>query len=226
MKKMSIAAKAILGLSVTATVLLASNIQQYRQHERQQLTLLQAEQELNHARAQNKKLTARVESLRRMEPTTTGMYQKHLRGIIRATLQHMGCKQVADWERLLLLTVAAESNMGTWTRQLRGPARGIVQVEPATERNVLRWMQRHKPDLYARIKALRVPAKLAIHEAEYNTSYALAMCYGVYVMRDVNPHKKTTKQLAQLYKRHYNTAKGKATVDGVLAKLDTFGVRI
>jgi len=226
MKKMSITAKAILGLSVTATVLLASNIQQYRQHERQQLTLLQAEQELNHARAQNKKLTARVESLRRMEPTTTGMYQKHLRGIIRATLQHMGCKQVADWERLLLLTVAAESNMGTWTRQLHGPARGIVQVEPKTERCVLNWLQKNRPDLYARIKILRVPAKLAIHEAEYNTSYALAVCYGVYVMRKVDPKGKDATSLAGIYKAKYNTAKGKATVEGVLAKLDTFGVRI
>ena len=214
MKKMSIAAKAILGLSVTASLLLASNIQQYRLHERQQLTLLQAKQELNQARAQNKKLTA------------TGMYQKHLRGIIRATLQHMGCKAVTDWERLLLLTVAAESNMGTWTRQLKGPARGIVQVEPETERCVLNWLQKNRPELYDKIKALRVPAKLSIHEAEYNTSYALAVCYGVYMMRKVDPRGKDAVSLARIYKTKYNTVKGKATVDGVLAKLDTFGVRI
>lgn len=226
MKKKCIAAKAILGLSVTAGLLLCSNIQQYRLCQRQESALLQAENKLAQARVQHKKLEARIESLRRMEPTTTGMYQKHLRGIIRATLQHMGCKQVADWERLLLLTVAAESNMGTWTRQLRGPARGIVQVEPETERCVLNWLQKNRPDLYARIKALRVPAKLSIHEAEYNTSYALAVCYGVYMMRKVDPLGKDAASLAKIYKTKYNTVKGKATVDGVLAKLDTFGVRI
>jgi len=223
---MNFSTKAIIGLSVTAVLLIASNVQQHRLYQRQEIALLQAENKLEQSKAQNKELTERVESLRRMEPTPTGVSQKHLRGIIRATLQHMGCKQTADWERLLLLTVAVESNMGTWTRQLRGPARGIVQVEPATERDVLRWMQKHKPDLYARIKALRVPARLSIHEAEYNTSYALAICYGVYVMRKADPHKKSTRELAAIYKRLFNTMAGKATVGGVLAKLDSFGVRI
>ena len=223
MKKKS---KAILWLTVTAGLLLASNIQQYRLYEKQQLTLLQAEHELDQARAQHRELTARVESLRRMEPMPRGISQHHLRGIISGTLEYLGVKQRRDWERLLLLTVVTESDCGAYTRQLRGPARGAVQMEPETERHVLAWLRAKQPDMYAKVKALRVPAKLTIHELEYNNGYGVAMAYSLYVMRKANPHGKTTRELAGIYKRLFNTVKGKATVDGVLAKLDTFGVRI
>jgi hypothetical protein len=116
--------------------------------------------------------------------------------------------------------------MGALLHQVRGPAKGIVQIEPSTEKEVLQWLKVKKPELYEKVRKLRVPARLHLHEAEYNNAYAVALCYGVYLMRKVNPHKKDAKQLAQVYKRYYNTVLGKATVPGVLAKLEEYGVRI
>ena len=219
-------AKVIVGLSVTAGLLLCSNIQQHRLFQRQESSLMQAEHELELAKAQHKELTAKIESLRKMEPTPRGISQRHLRGIIGGTLEYLGVKQRRDWERLLLLTVVTESDCGAYTRQLRGPARGAVQMEPETERCVTAWLKKKRPDLYAKIKALRVPARLPLHELEYNNAYGIAMSYALYVMRKADPKGKSTKELAAIYKRLFNTMQGKATVGGVLAKLDSFGVRI
>lgn len=158
--------------------------------------------------------------------TNPGMYQPHLRRIIRASLSWMKAPTIADWERLILLTIVTESDIGRYPRQVRGPARGVVQIEPETERVVLRWLKAKRPELYRRIKNLRVPANLGIHEAEYNTGYAIALCYGVYLMRGVDPHGKNVTMLATLYKKHYNTMAGKATVAGVLTKLMEYNVKI
>ena len=65
-----------------------------------------------------------------------------------------------------------------------------------------------------------------VHEAEYNAAYSLAICYGVYLMRRADPKGKPVVGLAQIYKAHYNTRAGKATVAGVMNKLAKFGVRI
>ena len=45
-------------------------------------------------------------------------------------------------------------------------------------------------------------------------------------MRKVDPSKKSAKELAKLYKKYYNTYKGKATVDGVMTKLLAHNVNI
>ena len=155
-----------------------------------------------------------------------GVYQPHLRRIIQASLSWMKVRNIADWERLIMLTIATESDLGRFAKQVRGPAIGITQCEPETERVVLNWLKIKRPELYARIKGLRVPAHIGIHEAEYNTAYSVALCYGVYLMRGVDPHGKSTENLATLYKRHYNTMAGKATVAGVLDKLTMYGIKI
>lgn len=213
-------------LGAAAVSLGAANYMQYRAHERMACELLQQEHRHSLALQTQKELRAEITRLQARDPQPTGMDQRHLRGIIRATLEYVGVQDTHDWERLLLLTVVTESNLGTWTRQLRGPARGIVQIEPRTERCVLDWMKTCRPELYAKVKSLRVPARLNIHEAEYNTSYALALCYGVYIMRKAQPKGKPPIALAQIYKDKYNTKAGKATVAGVMGKLSKFGVKI
>ena len=187
--------------------------------------LLQVKEELELYKTENKVLNKQVHNLRSREITPKGILQSHLNRMIVSTLRYLGEKNVKDWQRLILLTIVTESNMGCFTKQVRGPARGIVQIEPATERETLDWLKVHKPQLYKKIKDLRVPARLGIHECEYNNAYSIAMCYAVYLWRNVSPKGDTTA-LATLYKKHYNTFRGKATVPGVLAKLDAYGVRL
>jgi len=165
-------------------------------------------------------------ALEECKGSSTGIRQSHLKGIIISVLTHLGEKNTRDWTRLLCLTIATESNNGHFTKQLRGPARGITQVEPTTEKEVLVWLSKHHPKTFEALRKLRVPAKVGIHEAEYNMAYSIGLCYGVYRMRKVNPSKKSTKELATLYKKYYNTYKGKATVEGVMTKLLAYNVQL
>ena len=158
--------------------------------------------------------------------SNSGIRQSHLKGIINSVLAHLGEKNTKDWTRLLCLTIATESNMGQLTKQIGGPARGITQVEPSTEKETLAWLSKHQPKVFEALKKLRVPARITIHEAEYNIAYSVGLAYGVYRMRKVDPSKKSAKELAKLYKKYYNTYKGKATVDGVMTKLLAHNVNI
>ena len=153
-----------------------------------------------------------------------GISREHVRRVITATLAHLGVKpqEQAAWEKLLLLTAATESDMGRILRQIRGPARGIFQVEPNTEKYVLWWFKTFDPTVYEKIKNLRCPAKLDIAELEGNLPYAVAIAWGTYAVRKVNPVGKSLQEMAEMYKRHYNTPKGKASVKGALQKAQVF----
>lgn len=155
-----------------------------------------------------------------------GVHVPHLRLQIRAVLDYLGLPNKADWERLVLLTIAAESDCGYYTRQAKGPAKGIVQLEIPTEKDVLAFYRIKRPELYKKIRSLRVPAKLNIHEAEYNTAYAISMCIGEYLRRGYSPHGATRTDLAKAWKKHYNTYLGKGTVERALAAVDEHGISL
>ena len=57
-----------------------------------------------------------------------------IREAIREVLTYLG-KHSDSAEELLMLTCAVESQLGTYLKQIKGPARGIFQMEPATERD-------------------------------------------------------------------------------------------
>lgn len=162
------------------------------------------------------------------QSTSPGIHTGHLKLLIRTTLSYLGVaeKDHADWTRLLILTVVAESDKGRLLRQVKGPAKGIFQCERETEKDVLAWLKIKHPSQYQLLKDIRVPANIGIHEAEYNLAYSTALCFFVYKWRNVNPTGKSKVELAQLYKKYYNTPLGKATVKGVLAKLDDYKIKI
>lgn len=155
-----------------------------------------------------------------------GIYLPHLKRLVRATIEHLELKNQRDWERLVILTIAAESDMGRYTKQIKGPAIGIGQLEKPTEKDVLRFLRIKMPETYQKVRELRFPAKLNVHEAEINHAYAIAMCIGEYLRRGFDPHNKTTDELVHAYKKHYNTYLGKATIKGVYEKMQEFGVKI
>lgn len=165
-------------------------------------------------------------ALKEAQGNTPGINQSHLRSIINSTLAYLGEKNINDWSKLVCLTIATESNMGKYTKQLKGPAKGITQVEPTTEKYALKWLAKHDKKMFSLLKTLRVPANVGIHEAEYNLAYSIGLAYSVYRMKGVNPVGKSTEDLAKLYKKYYNTSKGKATVDNVLTKLVAYGIKL
>ena len=147
-------------------------------------------EELDNKRLQTKieELTQEKEKLEKaikeLDSSTPGIYKPHLKDIITSTLAYIGEKNLLDWTKLIYLTIATESNLGKYSKQLKGPAKGITQVEPSTETTVLNWINKH------------------------------------------NPKKCSTENLAKLYKKHYNTYKGKATVENVLTKLIAYNIKL
>ena len=193
--------------------------------EKQELTLQldNLAQKLSVISEENNQLK---KALQECKGGTTGIKQTHLKGIITSVLAYLGEKNIKDWTRLLCLTIATESNMGQLTKQIGGPARGITQVEPNTEKETLAWLSKHHPKTFEALRKLRVPAKVGIHEAEYNMAYSIGLAYGVYRMKKADPSKKSAKELAKLYKKYYNTYKGKATIDGVMTKVLAYNIKL
>ena len=120
-------------------------------------------------------------------------------------------------EQLLLATAMAESKL-EYLQQVRGPARGIYQMEPATHDDIWRNFLRYK-DRLANNVAVCMTAESRIDQLRSNLAYATAMCR-VHYFRVPAPLPAAGDALgiARYWKQYYNTNLGKGTVEGFLSK--------
>lgn len=128
--------------------------------------------------------------------------------IIRPCLQELNLYSESA-ENLLLGTCAQESQMGTYIKQINGPALGIFQIEPATHKDVWDNYLSYRPDLSAKILEFgkQHDASLVI-----NLAYATAIARIIYLRApDELPRANDVAGLAQYYKRYYNTINGAGT---------------
>ena len=136
------------------------------------------------------------------------MISKYLRIAIVTALQKAGlpCNEAAV--RLLLMIAAHESGGFMYVRQVRGPALGLFQMEPATYTDTMRYISERQErfpklrwDSLPRPKALCVDSWLAAQMAR------------VYLMRfpEALPDKDNLEGLARYAKKYWNTEAGKAT---------------
>jgi len=119
-------------------------------------------------------------------------------------------------EELLMLTAAAESQLGTYIRQVKGPALGVFQMEPATTEDIFDRYLSKRPDLLTRVLSFASPQDEAF-DMKYNLGYQTAMCR-VFYYRIPKKLPETLPELAGYWKQYYNTHLGKGTVAGALEK--------
>ena len=126
--------------------------------------------------------------------------------IIRPTLEHLDMHSEAA-ENLVLGTALQESNL-THLQQLGGgPALGLFQMEPATERDILETYLSRREDIAKKLPADR--------DLIGNLKYATAMCRIHYWrVPEPLPHADDADGMAAYYKQFYNTAEGEATEAG------------
>lgn len=149
------------------------------------------------------------------------MNSEHLRiHVIDPVISKLGWHSLAATE-LLLGTCAAESAMGESLVQIGGPAKGIYQMEPATHSDIwVHWLQyqpepvrdiiRQMAGLYSYAGAQHPNS----NELIGNLFYATAMCRAHYRRRpEPLPKAGDLDGLADYWKTHYNTVKGKGTVE-------------
>ncbi|WP_291329036.1 hypothetical protein [Desulfovibrio sp. UCD-KL4C] len=128
-------------------------------------------------------------------------------------------------EELLILTVAQESQGGTYLRQLgNGPALGIFQMEPATHDDIWENFLGYRESLGERI--LDVAGMFNgpdSKELEYNFRYAILMArMQYYRRREPLPAVNDVKGRAVYWKIYYNTPSGAGTVSEAISNYERY----
>lgn len=130
--------------------------------------------------------------------------------IVRPALHRLGLQSLAA-ERLLLGTALVESGL-RHLKQIRGPALGFYQIEPATARDLTDNWLRFRPDWAAKIELFVVPSQPRINQLVTNLTYATAIARLIYYRRpEPLPPADDLRGLAEYYKQYYNTPLGKGT---------------
>lgn len=112
---------------------------------------------------------------------------------------------------LILGTIAQESAFGKYRRQLgNGPALGIIQMEPATFRDIVKNYLRYHHEIADKIKALARVNEFNAIDLLNNDRLAVSMCR-VHYLRCKGAIPATVKAQAKYWKIGYNTVLGKGT---------------
>ena len=113
---------------------------------------------------------------------------------------------------LLVGTVAHESHMGRWFRQVNGPALGIYQIEPDTIDDIYINFLKYRPSLRISVDELMTSAFGRYESAVSNLAFATALARLVYYRApDALPAHNDVEGMAAYWKQHYNTVLGKGT---------------
>jgi len=142
---------------------------------------------------------------------------QELRSLIKATLTPIGLYS-PEAEELLMATAAQESHLGTYRRQIGGPALGIFQMEPNTFNDIWANYLHYKQALSDKVRALATYGFVIASELMNNDPFAIAMARLVY-LRAPEPLPASTdiEGMWTLYKLRYNSPKGAATHDEFVA---------
>jgi len=151
--------------------------------------------------------------------------------VIRPSLQQVGLHSKSA-EQLLLGTCCVESAIGTYLKQIGGPALGIYQMEAATHWDCYANYLRYKPDLMAKIRPM-------IPSGDWDTAnqcpqdnllitdlrYATVMARIKYLRSPVPlPREDDWHECAVMWKSVYNTIHGAGTELKFMDALVTCGV--
>lgn len=123
---------------------------------------------------------------------------------------------------LLLGTCATESDFGTYLKQIHGPALGIYQIEPNTEKDVwVNYLKYHNNIKNIIINDFKVKTygAYSLTNFEYQTIIAF-LCY--YRKNKNFPDPNDIEGLAKFWKKYYNTYKGKGRVQDFIDKYNKY----
>lgn len=112
-------------------------------------------------------------------------------------------KQFISEEDILLLlgTATIESNCGQYLVQKNGPALGIYQIEPATYNWIKKRLSLKNSKIYDNDKLIT------------DLVFSTIICRMIYWYKTPFPLPTTPIEIADYYKRYYNTIKGKTKIE-------------
>lgn len=130
---------------------------------------------------------------------------------------------------LLLGTAAQESHMGKYFKQIKGPAVGVFQMEPATHHDIwVNFLEYKGGKRYTEIlKQLCKPYPPEADNMFWHLRYAALMCRMHYYRRpEPLPDADDIEGLAHYWKDHYNTHQGKGTVEEFVENYHRFVLKL
>jgi hypothetical protein len=131
--------------------------------------------------------------------------------VVRPTLKYIGLWSEAA-ENLVVGTAIQESGLRyvDQTYPGPGPAYGVYQMERPTYNDHLRWVQRERPDLAAKLESLKGVWPAGVLQLHTNLAYGAAMCRLHYLrVKAPLPAANDIQGLAEYWKQYYNTPLGK-----------------
>lgn len=155
--------------------------------------------------------------------------QKQMRNIINDVLQKLDLNSPEAIE-LVYNTGLVESKY-VYLKQIKGPARGLWQCEPHTALDVITNYLSYRPNLMKKVaKACNLEWKYFTDPLEKdwdfilttNVAAQIVMCR-LHWRRVPEKLPKTLEDQARQWKKYYNTAKGKGTVDHFMEIVTKYG---
>ncbi len=135
----------------------------------------------------------------------------HLRDIIRLSIMPLGWWS-QEAEELLLMTAAHESHLGKYTKQIKGPALGLYQMEPDTLTGSYKNYINYRAELQIKIHQISGVRRADRGQLQFNPIYSTIMArLKYYRAPGALPPASDIWSLAEYAKDHYNSYKGKAT---------------
>ncbi|MCB5464575.1 hypothetical protein [Vibrio lentus] len=163
-------------------------------------------------------------------------YKQLLDNVITPTLHKLGFHSVAA-EQLILGTIAQESRAKYLRQFNNGPARGLIQMEPATHKDIYMNYLFYRDDLankmeqFLTVDEINFGSELSRDEAiEYvadsslvfNLAYQVAMCRVHYLRTpEALPGAYDLGSMAEYWKKYYNTELGAGTVEEFIEHFPT-----
>ncbi|MEW8253750.1 MAG: hypothetical protein AB2747_05310 [Candidatus Thiodiazotropha taylori] len=117
-------------------------------------------------------------------------------------------------EALIMGTAAVESDLGLYLRQVGGPALGVMQMEPATHNDIVNNYLMHRQLMWRDLVDVTGVDGLKANNLVTNLAYSVAMARVHYLRQpEALPHANDIEGLGRYWKAHYNTRKGRGTVE-------------
>ena len=162
-----------------------------------------------------------------LQETPMSINKDQLREKIKAVLTYLD-PEIPYSEtavELLMLTCAQETHLGKYLKQVKGPARGIFQIEPNTEKDMWKTLAEKKSHAVIRhkISLLEFPGEAkGFTNMEMNLAYQIAMARYYYYRIPMQLPDSTIQALATYWKKYYNTYLGAGTVEEAVANYNRF----
>lgn len=149
------------------------------------------------------------------------MNTKQLHSVILDTLEFCGMITTSNVVNMIIETACIESNCGEYIKQLKGPACSIFQIEPRTAKDIIQnYIVKNKLRLQNFNRLYNANLTLEQNLCT-NLMFAIFMCRCFY-LRIKEPIPSTVDLRAKYWKKYYNTAKGKGTVEKYIKAVDKF----